>query len=127
MSVTCNHDGLTGDIINLMDHLSSATISCANIQKWTFRDPVLSEVKRLAPLHPWEWPSKPWSRLDLDFAGPFLGHNYLVLVDSHSKWMDVQLMTSTNFCKNHRKTPYDFLYSWITSQNSYGQWYCFYK
>lgn len=25
-----------------------------------------------APLHPWAWPSKPWSRLHLDFAGPFL-------------------------------------------------------
>ena len=29
------------------------------------------------------------------FAGPFLGHNFLVLMDVHSKWMDVQLMTST--------------------------------
>jgi len=27
-----------------------------------------------APLHSWEWPSQPWSRLHLDFAGPFLGH-----------------------------------------------------
>ncbi len=27
-----------------------------------------------APLHPWEWPSQPWSRIHLDFAGPFLGH-----------------------------------------------------
>ena len=26
-----------------------------------------------APLQPWEWPSEPWSRLHLDFAGPFLG------------------------------------------------------
>ena len=26
-----------------------------------------------APLHPWEWPSKPWSRLHVDFAGPFMG------------------------------------------------------
>ena len=29
----------------------------------------------VAPLHPWEWPSKHWSRLHLDFAGPFLGHH----------------------------------------------------
>ena len=49
----------------------------------------------VAPLHPWEWPSVPWSRLHLDFAGPFLGHNFLVLVDACSKWMDVQLMNST--------------------------------
>ena len=47
-----------------------------------------------APLHPWEWPSKPWSRIHLDFAGPFLGQNYLVLVDAYSKWMDVVLMKS---------------------------------
>ena len=43
----------------------------------------------LAPLHPWEWPERPWTRLHLDYAGPFLGRMFLVLVDAHSKWMDV--------------------------------------
>lgn len=38
-----------------------------------------------APLHPWEWPSTPWSRLHLDFAGPYMGHMFLVIVDAHSK------------------------------------------
>ena len=47
-----------------------------------------------APLHPWEWPDTPWSRLHLDFAGPFLGHMYLITVDAHSKWLDVQVMSS---------------------------------
>ena len=28
----------------------------------------------LAPLHPWQWPSQPWSRIHLDFAGPYMGH-----------------------------------------------------
>ena len=23
-----------------------------------------------APLHPWEWPEQPWSRIHLDFEGP---------------------------------------------------------
>ena len=46
------------------------------------------------PLHPWEWPASPWSRLHIDFAGPYLGHIFLVLVDAHSKWMDVRLMHS---------------------------------
>ncbi len=27
-----------------------------------------------APLHPWEWPSKPWQRLLTDYAGPLMGH-----------------------------------------------------
>ena len=39
----------------------------------------------------------------MDFAGPFLGHNYLVLVDTHSKWMDVPLMTSTTSAKTIEK------------------------
>ncbi len=47
-----------------------------------------------APLHPWEWPSQPWSRLHLDFAGPFLGKMYLVLIDARSKWIDVHIMPS---------------------------------
>ena len=33
------------------------------------------------PLHPWQWPSQPWTRLHLDMAGPFLGHMFLVLID----------------------------------------------
>lgn len=48
-----------------------------------------SKSPSAAPLHPWEWPEKPWTRLHVDYAGPFLGKMFLVLVDSHSKWMDV--------------------------------------
>ncbi|XP_063049093.1 uncharacterized protein K02A2.6-like [Engraulis encrasicolus] len=42
-----------------------------------------------APLHPWEWPETPWSRLHIDYAGPFLGKMFLIIVDAHSKWIDV--------------------------------------
>ena len=42
----------------------------------------------LAPLHPWKWPTRPWARLHLDFAGPFQGKNILVAVDAHSKWIE---------------------------------------
>ena len=35
-----------------------------------------------APLYPWSWPSPPGSQLYLDFAGPFLGHMFLILVDA---------------------------------------------
>ena len=45
-----------------------------------------------APLHPWNWHTEPWSRLHIDFAGPFMGKMFLVLVDAHSKWMDVVIM-----------------------------------
>lgn len=48
-----------------------------------------------APLHPWEWPDTPWSRLHIDYAGPFLGKMFLVIVDSHSKWMEVYPTTGS--------------------------------
>ena len=197
---TSSDNGLPGDIIQLINHLSTTVISCSHIRKWTNRDPVLSKLKQYilqgfpttklddeltpykskaqelsvidgcilwgvrvvvppqgrqavlnelhdshpgcskmkslarsyvwwpkmdsdieqtvqkcqvcqesrpspptAPLHPWEWPSEPWSRLHLDFAGPFLGYNYLVLVDAHTKWMDVQVMSSTTSAKTIEK------------------------
>ena len=53
----------------------------------------------VAPLHPWEWPSQPWSRIHLDFAGPFLDHMFLVIVDAHSKWIDVHLIQSITSTK----------------------------
>lgn len=49
----------------------------------------------VAPLHPWKWPSHPWTRLHLDFAGPFLGHMFLIVVDSHSKWVEVSTMSTS--------------------------------
>ena len=49
----------------------------------------------VAPLHPWIWPSRPWSRIHIDYAGPYLGHRFLVVVDAHSKWIEVIPMSST--------------------------------
>ena len=47
-----------------------------------------------APLHPWTWPTRPWARLHLDYAGPFLNHMFLVLIDAHSKWIEAYPMSS---------------------------------
>ena len=41
--------------------------------------------KLSVPLHPWVWPTKPWRRLHVDFAGPFMGKSYLLVVNAHSK------------------------------------------
>ena len=42
-----------------------------------------------APIHPWEWPSSPWERIHVDFAGPFMDKQFLIIVDAHSKWPEV--------------------------------------
>lgn len=47
---------------------------------------------KCSPLHPWEWPSTPWQRIHIDFAGPFLGLMFLVVVDAHSKWPEAIIM-----------------------------------
>ena len=45
-------------------------------------------VPPVAPLQPWKWPSRPWVRLHMDFAGPIQGKMALVVVDSHMKWVE---------------------------------------
>ena len=52
-----------------------------------------------APLHPWEWLARPWQRVHVDFAGPFLGSMFLLLVDARSKWPKVVPMQSTTATK----------------------------
>ncbi|KAL5010737.1 hypothetical protein ScPMuIL_013042 [Solemya velum] len=48
-----------------------------------------------APIHQWEWPSRPWERIHVDFAEPFLNSMFLVVVDAHSKWPEVVKMKKT--------------------------------
>ena len=49
----------------------------------------------LTVLHPWTWPTRPWQCLHIDFASPFLGKSFLIIVDTHSKWLEVIPMMTT--------------------------------
>lgn len=42
------------------------------------------------PLVPWNWPTKPWRRLHIDYAGPTDGHMILIVIDAHSKWIEAK-------------------------------------
>ena len=44
-----------------------------------------------SPLLPWEWTTWPWSRR---FCRPFHESHVLISIDSHSKWMEVHMMSS---------------------------------
>ena len=66
-----------------IDHdIEELAKECSGCQK-TQRNPAK------APLHAWEWPAKPWQRIHVDYAGPFMGQMFLVAVDAHSKWPEV--------------------------------------
>ncbi|UYV64979.1 hypothetical protein LAZ67_3002638, partial [Cordylochernes scorpioides] len=45
-----------------------------------------------SPVHPWTAPVKPWSRIHIDYAGPFHGRTFLIVVDSMSKWPEAIIM-----------------------------------
>ena len=76
-------------INGVIEQLARSCPDCACIQN----TPVKS------PLHPWIWPAKPWQRIHVDFAGPFCGHMYFVVVDAHSKWPEVIMMETTTSTK----------------------------
>ena len=90
-------------IRSLIEHDSITTTSYADLVKKCTTCQESRPSPPVAPLHPWEWPSQPWSRLHLDFAGPFLGRMFLVLIDSHSKWMDIGKYGSTSYIGMDRK------------------------
>ncbi|CAG9136383.1 unnamed protein product [Plutella xylostella] len=49
-----------------------------------------------AAIHPWAWPQAPWYRLHVDFLSPKMGIYYLVVIDSHSKWIEAFCVKSTS-------------------------------
>ncbi|KAI4881016.1 hypothetical protein NFI96_011261 [Prochilodus magdalenae] len=56
------------------------------------------KLPAVAPLHCWPWPSRVWQRIHVDFAEKN-GQYFFVLVDSHSKWLEVVPMTTTTAAK----------------------------
>lgn len=48
-----------------------------------------------SPIHTWECPKTPWTRIHIDHAGPFLGQTFLILIDAYSRWLDVHIVPST--------------------------------
>ena len=73
---------------NLDSDLEGVTNSCSECLS-------LRSVPSKAELHPWEWPTHPWHRLHVDYAGPVDGRYFLVIVDAHSKWVDVYPTSGT--------------------------------
>ena len=71
----------------LNDDIETQAQSCKICQTVQTSPPV-------APLHPWTWQKRVWQRLHIDFAEKD-GNNFLVVIDSHSKWLEVKHMTST--------------------------------
>ncbi|UYV80096.1 K02A2.6-like, partial [Cordylochernes scorpioides] len=73
---------MDGDIERMISSCS-VCLSCSH-------DPPKTDV------YPWIWPSRPWSRLHIDHAGPFQGKLLLVVVDAYSKWIEAKIVSTTS-------------------------------
>ena len=69
-------------------HIEQTVKRCSDCQRLS-RDPIKAFV------HPWDWPTQLFDRVHVDFLGPFFGKSCLLLVDSHSKWIEVEITRST--------------------------------
>ena len=61
-----------------------------------------------APLNVWKWPDRPWSRLHMDYAGPYMGKMFFILVDAHSKWLEVHQVSNATSSATIEKLRFIF-------------------
>jgi hypothetical protein len=78
----CYWKGIDFDIENLVKSCKS----CCNTQ---------NNVSKIQS-HPWDFPNKPWERVHIDYAGPFMEYSFLIVVDAHSKWPEIIPTKPTN-------------------------------
>ena len=72
-----------------MDHHIEETIkTCLECQQAQLVPPA-------APLCSWQWPTRPWSCIHIDFARSMNNQTFLIIVDAHSKWIEAFKMNST--------------------------------
>ncbi|XP_011171782.2 uncharacterized protein K02A2.6-like [Solenopsis invicta] len=64
-----------------IEELVRSCPECAKIQ---------NEPKKVS-LHHWEDPKINFQRVHIDYAGPFQGHQFFILVDAKSKWPEVRV------------------------------------
>ncbi len=81
--------GIDADI----ERLCSQCVSCAQHSK----DPAKS------PLSVWDFPSGPWQRIHIDYAGPFYGSMWLIWIDAYSKYGGAEQVSSANGFNTVRK------------------------
>lgn len=55
--------------------------------------------------------------MHLDYAGPFMGKTFLVVVDAHSKWLDVYPMNTSTSTATDEKVRQSFAVQVVTDNS----------
>ena len=66
-----------------------------------------------APLHPWSWPHQLWMRVHVDYAESLPEKMFLVFIDSHSKWIEVEPVESATMKTTVKKLKYSQLMEFL--------------
>jgi hypothetical protein len=82
----CYWKGIDHDIENLVRSCRNCCMNCCMNQNNADKN----------PSHPWEYPGRPWQRIHIDYAAPFMQHNFLVIVDAYTKWPEIFPTSATN-------------------------------
>lgn len=100
--IHCTHLGIvkTKSIIRSyiwwprIDHEIEQLIKSCESCLMTLPNPSKAEVMN------WEKTERQWSRIHIDFAGPINGYSFFIMIDSFSKWIEVNYTKtpSTEFC-----------------------------
>ena len=69
------------------EHIETHSNQCISCQE-NSREPTR------APILTWEDPTDPWKNLHIDFAGPFEGSMWLIVIDAATKWPEVIKMNN---------------------------------
>ena len=64
---------------------------------------------QVSPLHLWEWPEEPWTRIHIDYAGPFMNRMFLIIMDAHTKWLEVHVTQSSTVAVTIQKLQQTFV------------------
>ena len=50
----------------------------------------------VVPLRPWSYPNRPWSHIHVNYNSPFMGKQFLLVSDAHTKWLGVHRTSTTS-------------------------------
>ncbi len=62
-------------------------------------------------------------RIHIDHAGPFMGHTFLIIVDSYSKWIEAVTVPSTSSEATIKVLHTLFRYTRYTRTSIFRQWF----
>ena len=72
-----------------IDHkIENIVKSCQNCEK-------VSSESNKSQLHPWDWPTNPVDQVHIDYF-EYNKNDFLIMVDSYSKWLDVEIVSHCN-------------------------------